>query len=247
LTADEQEEFFVFLESLANATFVNFDMIKDTPKTDDILNKVNIRPADYMDLIYNLTTDWSRPSSTENIELLIRNINNMDFIRVTQTLTENGICYTTNNLLAVNLSTSHLIRNKPPIENPYYSDKNVFDVKQGNQFDGDITYSFMGFGSAISIYLHSSYDTMNIARSFGYSEHAYEFETYSIEIITAKNFKEDTFVSQRGCRFHSESNLTHYKVYSKLLCLSECRLEIAMQKCGCIPFFYPNKSELWLN
>lgn len=85
---------------------------------------------------------------------------------------------------------------------------------------------------------------MNIARSVGYTKEAYEFEAYSIEIITTKQFRDDTFISQRGCRFHSESNLTHYKVYSKLLCLSECRVNLAMKVCGCIPYFYPNKSKL---
>lgn len=84
---------------------------------------------------------------------------------------------------------------------------------------------------------------MNIARPINYTKEAVEFEAYSIEIITTKQFREDTFISQRGCRFHSESNLTHYKVYSKHICLSECRANIAMDRCGCIPYFYPNKSE----
>ncbi|KAL9706710.1 hypothetical protein quinque_010228 [Culex quinquefasciatus] len=50
----------------------------------------------------------------------------------------------------------------------------------------------------------------------------------------------DTSVSQRACRFSFESNLTHYGIYTKGICLQECRLKMAYQHCGCIPHFYPN-------
>lgn len=241
MTAEEKDEFFVFLESLANSTYINFQNIKNSSRTDDILKRLNIRPANYLSLIYNLTEDWTR--RTTNIELKVRNVNNMEFIRATQILTEYGICYTTNNLLAVNLSTALLMENRILPEDPFYKKSTLHDVRFGNLFDGDMTYSFIGFPSAITIYLHSPYETMNIARSIGYTQEAYEFEAFSIEIITTKQFRTDTFISQRGCRFHSESNLTHYKVYSKLLCLSECRLNIALEHCGCIPYFYPNNSK----
>lgn len=242
LKDDEKEEFFIFLESLANSTFINFEDIKNTSKTDAILNRLQVKPKDYLRLIYTLTEDLTR--KTGNVELKVRNVNNMEFIRATQVLTEYGICYTTNNLLALNLSTALLLENKILPEDPFYKKTRLHDVRFGNLFDGDMTYSFIGFPSAITIYLHSPYETMNIARSIGYTNEAYEFEAYSIEIITTKDFRQDTFISQRGCRFHSESNLTHYKVYSKLLCQSECRLNIAFSHCGCIPYFYPNNCEL---
>lgn len=118
-------------------------------------------------------------------------------------------------------------------------------MRFGNLFDGDMSYSFIGFPSAIVIYLHSPYEIMNIARSIAYTNEAFEFEVLSIEIITTKQFRDETFISQRGCRFHSESNLTHFKFYSKLLCQSECRINLAMKHCGCIPYFYPNLGEIF--
>jgi Amiloride-sensitive sodium channel len=123
------------------------------------------------------------------------------------------------------------MENKIVPDDPYYKKMNfkLHDVRFGNLFDGDMSYSFIGFPSAIVIYMHSPYETMNIARSIAYTSEAYEFEVLSIEIITTKDFRDDTFISQRGCRFHSESNLTHYKVYSKLLCHSECRLNLALE------------------
>lgn len=227
-----------FLESLANSSYVNFQNIKNTSNTDDILRRLNIKPADYLRLIYNLTEDLTR--RTGNIEVKVRNVNNLEFIKTTQILTEYGICYTSNNLLALNLSTALIMENKILPDDPFYEKTKLHDVRFGNLFDGDMTYSFIGFPSPVTVYLHSPYETMNIARSIGYTNEAYEFEAYSIEIITTKQFREETSISQRGCRFHSESNLTHYKVYSKLLCLSECRLDVALDHCGCIPHFYPN-------
>lgn len=237
LKPDEKEELFDFLESLANSSYINFENIKSTPRTDEILQRLRIRPENYLTLIYSLTEDLTQ--RTGNIELKVRNVNNMEFIKTTQILTEYGICYTTNSMLALNLSTALLLENKIWPEDPFYKKTKLHYVRFGNLFDGDMTYSFIGFPSPITIYLHSPYETMNIARSIGYTIEAYEFEAYSIEIITSKQFRDDTFISQRGCRFHSESNLTHYKVYSKLLCLSECRLNVALHHCKCIPHFYP--------
>lgn len=260
LAEEEKDEFFDFLESLANSTYFNFQNIKSTSKTDEILQRLRIRPADYLRLIRNLTEDLTY--RTGNYELKVRNVNNMEFIRATQILTEYGICYTTNSLLALNLSMSLLMDNKLPPSDPFFKKYYLHDVRFGNLFDGDMTYrlqkfsllnlkvlisreffSFIGFPSPITIYLHSPYEMMNIARSIGYTKEAYEFEAFSIEIITTKQFREDTFISQRGCRFHRESNLTHFKVYSKLLCQSECRLNLAMKRCGCVPYFYPNYSK----
>jgi acid-sensing ion channel, other len=223
LSADEKEEFFTFLDSLANSTYNNFQHIKHTPRTDGILQKLNIRPANYMQLIYNLTEDMTY---RKGIEKKVRNSNSQDYIKVTQVLTEHGICYTTNNMLAVNLSSSFMIANKVgPVDEDYIaSGKKVYDVRFGNLFDGDMSYSFFGFNSGIIIYMHSPYEIMNIARSIAFTNEAFEFEVTSIEIVTTEDFRQDTFISQRGCRFHHDSNLTHFKVYTKMLCHSECRI-----------------------
>lgn len=137
LAAEEKDEFFDFLESLANSTYVNFENIKSTPKTDEILKRLRIRPADYLRLIHSLTEDMTYRT---NFELKVRNVNNMDYIRVTQILTENGICYTTNSLLAWNLSTSLLMENKLPPHDPFFKKYTLHDVRFGNLFDGDMTY-----------------------------------------------------------------------------------------------------------
>lgn len=241
---EEKEEFFLFLESLANATFINFQNIASTPRTDAILERLNIQPKDYLRKIYELTEDWTKIDGT--LEQKVRNVNNLEFIRVIQVVTEYGICYSTNNFLSYNLSTAMLLENRMPTDDIYYKKTKLHYVRYGNLFDGEVTFSFIGFKSAMSIFMHSAYETMNIARPVGngYTYDAYEFETLSIEIITTDDFRDDTFISQRNCRFHFESNLTHYKVYTKNLCMSQCRLDLAYRRCKCIPHFYHSSGKL---
>ncbi len=93
------------MESLANSTYINFKDIKDYPGVDGTLAKLRIKPENYLTLIYNMTENMTLRPLLES-ETKIRNINNLEFIRSVQTLTEYGICYTTNNFLAANLSTS---------------------------------------------------------------------------------------------------------------------------------------------
>ncbi|XP_039436738.1 uncharacterized protein LOC120418426 isoform X2 [Culex pipiens pallens] len=235
--SEDKEELFAFIESLANSTYMNFGNIKGSQNVDRILSMLRIQPKDYMSLIANLTEDLTR---RDDQELRVRSQNNLEYIRTMQTLTEYGICYTTNNLIAPNLTTSQLLRGHPPEEDYFYRNHKLHDVRFGNLFDGDVTYSFIGFDTPISVFYHSPYEMMNIARYQPYSKEAYEFEAYSIEIVTGADFQDDTSVSQRACRFSFESNLTHYGIYTKGICLQECRLKMAYQHCGCIPHFYPN-------
>lgn len=226
---------------MANSTYINFQDIKDSPTTEEVLSKLKIRPENYATLIFNLTDDLTRTALV--YETKVKNVNNLEHIRTTQVLTEYGICYTTNNFLAANFSAPWIIEQKIQEEDPFFRNSKLYNVRFGNLFDGDMTYSFIGFQTAITIFLHSPYEFMNIARSAGYTTEAYEFEAFSIEIITTPDFKSDTSISQRGCRFHTESNLTHFNVYSKGICLQECRLQLAYKHCGCIPHFYPNNSK----
>lgn len=48
-------------------------------------------------------------------------------------------------------------------------------------------------------------------------------------------------MDHRRCRFETEilSNYSYpFGVYTKNLCLADCRIETAIQMCGCRPFFY---------
>uniref|UniRef100_A0A182WGM4 Sodium channel protein Nach n=1 Tax=Anopheles minimus TaxID=112268 RepID=A0A182WGM4_9DIPT len=234
---EDQAELFDFLESLANSSYFNFGNIKHSDNVDSMLDMLQIKPENYMNIIYNLTRDLTRLADTE---LRVRTQSNLEFLRTYQTLTEYGICYTTNSFVSSNLTASLLLTGKQSPLDDFYLSRVVHNVRYGNLFDGDITYSFIGFEPPITIFYHSPYETLNIAKYQPLTNEAHEYETFSIEIVTTKDFKEDTTISQRGCRFHYESNLTHYSIYTKGICLQECRIQLADKLCGCIPHFYPN-------
>lgn len=66
-----------------------------------MLQTLNIEPKSYMELIYKLTDDLT----TTDEEPRVHTIMSSKFIRTIQVLTEYGICYTTNNIIAANLTT----------------------------------------------------------------------------------------------------------------------------------------------
>lgn len=110
-------EFHEFIESLANVTYGTFGSIKEYKSVDVIciqfkivwglkklnififLQKLKIKPEDYMMLIFNLTTDETRVDDGK-----VNAVRNSEQVRCEQILTEQGICYTCNSNLAQNLS-----------------------------------------------------------------------------------------------------------------------------------------------
>lgn len=110
---------------------------------------MNIDPADYMILIYNLTQDLTR---TPDIYSRVRNMNNEDHIHVEQILTEYGICYLTNSYLSEGLSAQYLITGKGPDVNEVEAEMGIIHrVRHANMFDGEVAYNFIGFKGAISV------------------------------------------------------------------------------------------------
>ncbi|XP_065203446.1 sodium channel protein Nach-like [Planococcus citri] len=47
-------------------------------------------------------------------------------------------------------------------------------------------------------------------------------------------------IRQRHCVFPDEIKLITDDIYTFGACMTECRMNMAKEKCGCIPFFYPN-------
>lgn len=123
ISGSDKDEFNVFIESMANVTYESLHLI-NAPKSIEVyldkkgknkngysLNKcycsfkqkLNIKPEDYMMLIFNLTRDQLR----DPIEWRVRSIRNQEFINSEQVLTEHGICYVSNSFIAKNLSAKY--------------------------------------------------------------------------------------------------------------------------------------------
>lgn len=49
------------------------------------------------------------------------------------------------------VSCSWLLKREPNKPNPHYPQEAIFDVRYGNLFDGDLTYSVLGFDTPITV------------------------------------------------------------------------------------------------
>ncbi|XP_055843183.1 uncharacterized protein LOC129909991 [Episyrphus balteatus] len=264
MTVQEKIELFDFLESLANSSYFNFMDIKVTPS----IEKHNIDPMDYMHIIYNLTENYLLLSENS---IRVHAICDLWLVHSQQILTEWGICYSTNNYLIDELSTSNLLHGKKPPKNPYEDTPKFHQTISMNVFDGDGIYFFTGFKGPIQIYVHGAHEVMNFERRMGLTSIPLECIATFYDITASddfgKNFvspKNDglvgllplqltlfdlflnrsTTVEQRKCRFPHESNLTHFPIYTRNLCYQECRINLAYKLCKCIPHFYPNRGAL---
>lgn len=128
------------MEALANSTYTNFENIPQFDSVDRILNKYNINPAQYMELIYNLTMDESY-SADEPAP--VRCTDGSDDFMTMQILTEFGLCYVCNSLLGPEYSARYVIFGEYPIFNPETFEK----TKRANFHEKEVSLSFIGFQS----------------------------------------------------------------------------------------------------
>ncbi|XP_075153892.1 pickpocket 10 [Haematobia irritans] len=227
-----------FLENLANSTYMNFKSIPVHPSLDAILDRINLKPRKYMETIYNLTSeDRLNPDESHRI----RCIDNDQYIHTRQVLTEYGLCYMANNLVDERYSSKYLLFGSLPEPNKYELEHNMLTIQLGSFPDRYKDYTFIGFRSPIDLYAHSVHEVMKVDNNFGYSTENLYYEPLAPEITTAENFETDATIRQRNCRFSHESNLPHFPVYTKNICMQECRLQLVYKMCKCIPHFYPNR------
>lgn len=68
------------------------------------------------------------------------------------------------------------------------------------------------------------------------------FDVIPFIIMSQEDIK-SLFEFQRKCKFSDESALDYFpQIYSRDLCLYECRMKKFLDLCKCIPFFYGRKS-----
>ncbi|KAM7352655.1 pickpocket 10 [Cochliomyia hominivorax] len=238
ITGEHKEEFFDFLEHLANSTYFNFQDIPHHRTVEGTLDRLAIKPNKYMELIYNLTAD---ETMNPNEKQRVRTVDNGANIHTRQILTEYGLCYMTNSFLPNEYTSRYLIFGEYPDRNVYEEEAQVRPVQQGSFPDKYIDFNFIGFQSAMDFYGHSAFDVMKVDNNFGYTTENLYYEPTVTEITTDTNFEFGANIRQRNCRFNHESNLTHFPVYTKNLCMQECRLQLVYKVCKCIPHFYPNR------
>lgn len=134
------------MENLANATYSNFQAIPDNASIDAILDRLNITPDKYMQLIYNITGDASikLKADLSDISNRIRSTSGDNYIDTRQILTEYGLCYMTNTMLSDKFTSIFMIWGEYPV----YEIRDLpttLQTKTGSYFDSDISYNFLGF------------------------------------------------------------------------------------------------------
>ncbi|XP_031616801.1 uncharacterized protein LOC116336800 [Contarinia nasturtii] len=128
----------------------------------------------------------------------------------------------------------------------------IYNLTQNHVLKGDGDYQIQAYRDSDYIRIEQvltekgiCYTTNNY--TIGFKDDVIVSLIYVLYLIDVLNeyvllkINRSTKIAQRHCRFNSESNLTHYTIYTEQLCVQECRLELVYSLCGCIPHFYPNR------
>ncbi|CAH2101408.1 unnamed protein product [Euphydryas editha] len=144
----------------------------------------------------------------------------------TPVMTETGACYTINSIAIWDISIEKSNRNDTtdPVSCKYSSQS---------------CYIILQCKNIIDFYVHSPYDVPNIMQP--------PYTTYPslnvfTELSTLETRAEDGVRElpprSRHCLYADEPTKESRKVYSTNMCRQDCRSRLAMQLCGCIPFYY---------
>ncbi|KAI9583924.1 hypothetical protein GQX74_010259 [Glossina fuscipes] len=231
---------FNFLETLANTTYSNIDYLVGNVEIDRLLDRLQIKPENYMQLIYNLTGDNTLRFVADIPSFMdkIHTISGEFIIGTRQILTEYGLCYMTNSMLSDKYSSRYMVEGKLPDKDIQTSPSHI-SVKKCSYFENDVNYNVLGFDmSPINVFLHSPFDVMKADQNLGYTGESLQLRVTSMEIVTEDKFEFGADIKRRKCRFQHESNLTHFPIFTRNLCQQECRLSLVFKVCKCIPHFY---------
>lgn len=152
------------MEKLANSTYMNFQNIPNNKSIDLILDRLDIQPHKYMELIFNLTGDASLryKADLKNMSYKVRSIAGELMLESRQILTEFGLCYMTNTMLSEKFSSTYMIWGELPV-NEIRGLESITRIKQSNYFDTDVSYSFLGFNISPIDVSYKDYDYLKLS------------------------------------------------------------------------------------
>lgn len=157
---DEQQihHLFEFLESLANSTYNTLKYLHTTQDIDELLAYFNIKPENYLSLIYNLTVDRSLKDINDvDNPAKIRATSGLQVVNSRLILTEFGLCYLFNSKLSSEYSANYMIRGgelQSMIDNLSQSDKYI-GTRASNFFASVNNYNILGLDSGTALYVSS--------------------------------------------------------------------------------------------
>ncbi|KAJ0169840.1 hypothetical protein K1T71_014446 [Dendrolimus kikuchii] len=145
-------------------------------------------------------------------------------------MTEMGICYTTNSVAVNDVAIKKIDPNLTksyPLQCKYGALNCYMMVKAPDRFNN------------ITVYPHSPYDVINIAENGDNltGGRLYTKEMSVMESVCGSGVRELS-KRRRGCLYIDEPYAKGRKVYSATMCQSTCRSRLAVELCGCRPFYY---------
>ncbi|XP_035913923.1 uncharacterized protein LOC118512905 [Anopheles stephensi] len=146
-------------------------------------------------------------------------------------LTEVGVCY----------SSTMLYDFQSPYSNR--SQANYTKVRPADCYTLDVCRTMVAMSHVDSIrndvYIHIEQDIMTADSSIHYvlGQHDIISSSLSVEQVVASKALVQLSRRRRKCRLPSE-RLLHFNVYTINLCRVSCRIDAALELCGCVPFFY---------
>ncbi|XP_044729277.1 sodium channel protein Nach-like [Chrysoperla carnea] len=162
-----------------------------------------------------------------------------DQFQLEKTITELGICYAFNSQLARYSAPDYWASGK---WNQLYGN-NTFYV---HPLDGEVFANIVNMSTGFYMYMHGPEETIDLVTQGQFASNGFFLQMYlaASALFSTDSAKELT-IQQRKCRFIHESNLRHSPaVYSYNLCRMECRIQLCLKKCKCIPHWYrPREGE----
>ncbi|XP_026326229.1 uncharacterized protein LOC113234923 [Hyposmocoma kahamanoa] len=155
---------------------------------------------------------------------------NMDMpVTITNVMTELGMCHVINSNVGV-------------FDNPFkwYSDikyrKTNIEI---SVYEKDFFTQIINYAEVYKVLIHSP-DEIALSTTPSYSHYLKGFLTFGIQVssIRISDNLRTSGIGLRKCRFTNEPISKRYPVYSYNHCLLECRIQMILKLCGCIPHFY---------
>lgn len=138
---------FDFLESLANSTFTNLASLRLTDNIDQLLEYFDIKPENYLKVIYNLTEDRSlRYINDKDNFQTIRATSGLELINSRLILTENGLCYLFNSNLSPEYSASYMITGEL-LDSNLSSSELYIGTQSSTYFATGLSYNILGLNT----------------------------------------------------------------------------------------------------
>ncbi|KAI5633480.1 amiloride-sensitive sodium channel domain-containing protein [Phthorimaea operculella] len=189
---------------------------------DDIPDYEGISPEYFMDILLNLTREF-RPTLTIGASGISLNI--------VPTITEMGLCYAVNSRVAVYNTIPYRADNRWDIIEKHNS---TFFV---HPLDGEVFAQVINLSTAYDVYIHGPLEMPDISTKHQYSAEDFYMKLY----VTALT----VYTAPDAARFIHENNLKHNSIYTYNMCRMECRIQLCLKYCNCIPHFYRRIDELY--